>query len=88
MNLASTFTRECESSEDEKNEVDSGSKKLKEVVFESEEDKKKEGNKANLSLCWPRDWLPQDCPGARVIALNYTTDRYLWQPVWMAKRYR
>jgi protein SERAC1 len=33
--------------------------------------------------CWPKDWLPLDCPGARVIALNYSTDPYLWRPHWM-----
>lgn len=41
-----------------------------------------------VSLCWPRDWLPKDCPGVRVIALNYTTDPYLWRPVWISKRSR
>ncbi|GLH11509.1 Protein SERAC1 [Gryllus bimaculatus] len=40
------------------------------------------------SDCWPRDWLPQDCPGLRVIALNYTTDPFLWRPLWMSKRHR
>lgn len=40
------------------------------------------------SKCWPRDWLPQDCPGVRVIALNYTTDPYLWRPLWVTKRNR
>lgn len=39
----------------------------------------------NYSKCWPSDWLPLDCPGIRVIALNYTTDPYLWRPVWMRK---
>jgi hypothetical protein len=39
------------------------------------------------SNCWPQDWLPKDCPGARVIALNYTTD-VLWCPVWKKKRTR
>lgn len=38
--------------------------------------------------CWPQDWLPVDCPGVRVIALNYTTDPYLWRPVWIKKRNR
>lgn len=42
----------------------------------------------SVSRCWPQDWLPQDCPGARVIALNYTTDPYLWRPVWISKRCR
>ncbi|XP_053690368.1 uncharacterized protein LOC128738912 [Sabethes cyaneus] len=40
------------------------------------------------SACWPGDWLPLDCPGVRVIALNYTTDPYLWRPVWISKRHR
>lgn len=40
------------------------------------------------SKCWPKDWIPQDCPGARAIALNYTTDPYLWRPVWIKKRNR
>ncbi|XP_055694441.1 uncharacterized protein LOC129796484 [Lutzomyia longipalpis] len=40
------------------------------------------------SKCWPRDWLPVSCPGVRVIALNYTTDPYLWRPVWVKKRNR
>ncbi|XP_055530547.1 uncharacterized protein LOC129721695 isoform X2 [Wyeomyia smithii] len=40
------------------------------------------------SPCWPGDWLPLDCPGVRVIALNYTTDPYLWRPVWISKRHR
>lgn len=42
----------------------------------------------NYSPCWPRDWLPLDCPGVRVIAINYTTDPYLWRPVWVKKRNR
>ncbi|XP_063911672.1 protein SERAC1-like isoform X2 [Zophobas morio] len=40
-----------------------------------------------FSQCWPQDWLPKDCPGVRVIALNYTTD-VLWCPVWKKKRQR
>lgn len=40
------------------------------------------------SACWPGDWLPLDCPGVRVIAINYTTDPYLWRPVWITKRNR
>lgn len=39
------------------------------------------------SDCWPRDWLPKDCPGVRVIAVNYTTD-ILWRPAWIKKRNR
>ena len=40
------------------------------------------------SPCWPKDWIPKDCPGVRVIAVNYTTDPFLWRPVWVAKRNR
>lgn len=42
----------------------------------------------SYSKCWPGDWLPVDCPGVRVISLNYTTDPYLWRPVWIKKRIR
>lgn len=42
----------------------------------------------NLSKCWPADWIPLDCPGVRVIALNYTTDPYLWRPIWIKKHIR
>ncbi|KAL5290717.1 hypothetical protein ACFFRR_010217 [Megaselia abdita] len=40
------------------------------------------------SKCWPGDWLPIDCPGVRVIAIDYTTDKYLWRPVWKEKERR
>ncbi|XP_046386017.1 uncharacterized protein LOC124155891 [Ischnura elegans] len=40
------------------------------------------------SECWPRDWLPKDCPGMRVIAINYSTDPFLWRPVWIRKKNR
>ena len=43
---------------------------------------------SSYSKCWPGDWLPLDCPGVRVIAVNYTTDPYLWRPVWIRKRNR
>lgn len=45
-------------------------------------------NCGEYSRCWPGDWLPLDCPGVRVIALNYTTDPYLWRPIWIRKRNR
>ncbi|EDW98621.1 uncharacterized protein LOC6538385 [Drosophila yakuba] len=45
-------------------------------------------NDPNYSKCWPGDWLPLDCPGVRVIALNYTTDQYLWRPLWKSKEPR
>lgn len=43
---------------------------------------------SDYSWCWPQDWIPRDCPGTRVIALNYTTDPYLWRPLWVKKRNR
>lgn len=87
MNLAATFNQECEENEEETIAVEKSSKKLKEVVSENGERNEKVKTR-DVSRCWPRDWLPQDCPGARVIALNYTTDPYLWRPVWMNKRCR
>ncbi|XP_055854279.1 uncharacterized protein LOC129918014 [Episyrphus balteatus] len=50
--------------------------------------KKPSVNDPNYSKCWPRDWLPLDCPGVRVLAINYTTDQYLWRPVWKTKEAR
>jgi len=38
--------------------------------------------------CWPRDWLPLDCPYVRVIAISYSTDPYLWRPIWLSKPVR
>lgn len=77
----------------EKTTTDGGSDTItgsNEVVLcgqeESEKDKKDKERKT--SKCWPKDWLPLDCPGVRVIALNYTTDPYLWRPVWINKRCR
>ncbi|KAJ8705873.1 hypothetical protein PYW08_012919 [Mythimna loreyi] len=35
------------------------------------------------SHCWPRDWIKEDFPGARVISINYTSDPYLWRPLWV-----
>ncbi|CAH2101472.1 unnamed protein product [Euphydryas editha] len=35
------------------------------------------------SPCWPRDWIKVDHPGARVISINYTSDPYLWRPLWI-----
>lgn len=40
------------------------------------------------SPCWPRDWLSKRFPDSRVISLNYTTDPYLWRPLWIKKRNR
>ncbi|XP_034114535.1 uncharacterized protein LOC117574721 isoform X1 [Drosophila albomicans] len=50
--------------------------------------KKPSPNDPNYSKCWPGDWLPLDCPGVRVIAVNYTTDQYLWRPLWKSKEPR
>ncbi|ALC47651.1 CG5455 [Drosophila busckii] len=49
---------------------------------------KPSANDPNYSKCWPGDWLPLDCPGVRVIAVNYTTDPYLWRPLWKRKEPR
>ncbi|KAL0852734.1 hypothetical protein ABMA27_012560 [Loxostege sticticalis] len=35
------------------------------------------------STCWPRDWIKEDYPDARVISINYTSDPYLWRPLWI-----
>lgn len=47
--------------------------------------KRKSGD---YSACWPKDWLSKRFPDLRVIALNYTTDPYLWRPLWIKKRNR
>ncbi|XP_066248528.1 protein SERAC1 [Euwallacea similis] len=44
-------------------------------------------NVENFSGCWPKDWLPQDCPNVRVLAINYTTD-VLWRPMWQKMKAR
>ncbi|KRF83608.1 uncharacterized protein [Drosophila virilis] len=54
----------------------------------SKSKKKPSANDPNYSNCWPGDWLPLDCPGVRVIAVNYTTDQYLWRPLWKTKEPR
>nr|CAD7403423.1 unnamed protein product [Timema poppensis] len=33
------------------------------------------------SVCWPRDWLPKDCPNLRVIGVNYDTAISSWAPL-------
>ncbi|XP_039762111.1 uncharacterized protein LOC120635225 isoform X2 [Pararge aegeria] len=40
------------------------------------------------SPCWPRDWIRVDYPGARVISVNYTSDPYLWRPLWVKESKR
>ncbi|CAH1175580.1 unnamed protein product [Phaedon cochleariae] len=57
---------------------------LREKNLETEENT---ANSEEYSECWPRDWIPKDCPNARVIAVNYSTD-VLWCPTWLKKRKR
>jgi len=33
---------------------------------------------AGGSRCWPRDWLPRDVPGLRVLAVDYATSLTHW----------
>ncbi|CAG9789880.1 unnamed protein product [Diatraea saccharalis] len=40
------------------------------------------------SSCWPRDWIKEDYPDARVISINYTSDPYLWRPLWIKESKR
>ncbi|XP_045781667.1 uncharacterized protein LOC123878506 isoform X2 [Maniola jurtina] len=40
------------------------------------------------SPCWPKDWIRVDYPGARVISINYTSDPYLWRPLWVKESKR
>lgn len=40
------------------------------------------------STCWPKDWLQVDYPDARVISINYTSDPYLWRPIWVKESKR
>lgn len=84
-------------------EIDSVLEEVKEASKESEDKENKENsndsskkpkptkpspNDPNYSKCWPGDWLPIDCPGVRVIAVNYTTDQHLWRPLWKKKEIR
>jgi protein SERAC1 len=70
--------------EDKDTDSIEGSKLYNEQAKRKAQNKKDE----NWSACWPKDWLPLDCPGVRVIALNYTTDPYLWRPTWVQKQRR
>ncbi|XP_052755157.1 uncharacterized protein LOC113512262 isoform X2 [Galleria mellonella] len=40
------------------------------------------------SACWPKDWIKEDYPDARVISINYTSDPYLWRPLWVKESKR
>lgn len=50
--------------------------------------RKTSAKQGDYSPCWPRDWLSKRFPDLRIIALNYTTDPYLWRPLWIKKRNR
>lgn len=64
------------------------SAKSHEEYLNSNQNLKLNPNDPNYSKCWPGDWLPLDCPGVRVMAIDYTTDSYLWRPVWKNKETR
>lgn len=90
--LAASYKEESDT-DTEKTTTDGGNDTItgsNEVVLCGREecDKDKKEKERKTSKCWPKDWLPLDCPGVRVIALNYTTDPYLWRPVWINKRCR
>lgn len=67
---------------DNVDEVDETEQVEEEIEFEDEE-----ANVENFSRCWPQDWLPQDCPGVRILGINYTTD-VLWRPLWQKRQPR
>jgi len=33
----------------------------------------------DYTYCWPKDWLPKDVPGLRVLGINYTTSLSHWR---------
>lgn len=37
-----------------------------------------DSNDVNLTKCWPKDWLPEDCPNIRIIGVNYETSISTW----------
>ncbi|XP_075221639.1 uncharacterized protein LOC142324656 isoform X2 [Lycorma delicatula] len=80
-------SEDCNNTNNQQNKANESSKATitPESTTETSENK---DNKEPVSRCWPKDWLPMDCPGVRIIALNYTTDPYLWRPVWISKRSR
>ncbi|XP_050312672.1 protein SERAC1 [Anthonomus grandis grandis] len=51
------------------------------------EEVEQEEEEEDISRCWPKDWLPLDCPGVRILAINYTTDK-LWRPLWEKMTHR
>ncbi|XP_073997810.1 protein SERAC1 isoform X2 [Rhodnius prolixus] len=63
-------------------------KQAPETTWEIQVESIDEDGNGGRSICWPKDWLPKDCPTARIIALNYTTDPYLWRPFFFSKSKR
>ena len=49
-------------------------------VRQSEEDSR------THSVCWPRDWLTQDCRHLRIIGMNYDTNLSMWAPMCPVER--
>ncbi|KAF5299497.1 hypothetical protein FQR65_LT01079 [Abscondita terminalis] len=33
---------------------------------------------ASHTMCWPKDWLPQDCSNLRILGINYDTSLSMW----------
>uniref|UniRef100_A0A1Y1NIA1 DUF676 domain-containing protein n=1 Tax=Photinus pyralis TaxID=7054 RepID=A0A1Y1NIA1_PHOPY len=62
--------------------------KLDSTSFNNNIEIDNEGLDDEFSKCWPKDWLSKDYPNARIISLNYSTDPYLWRPVWVKKKNR
>lgn len=31
-------------------------------------------------MCWPKDWLAQDCKSLRILGIDYDTNLSLWEP--------
>ncbi|XP_046689234.1 protein SERAC1 isoform X3 [Homalodisca vitripennis] len=41
---------------------------------------RQQGNDKSYTLCWPKDWLPQDCPSIRVLGVDYESRLSDWFP--------
>ncbi len=37
------------------------------------------GINADYSECWPKDWLPEDVPGLRILGVDYATSLSHWK---------
>ncbi|KAK4882797.1 hypothetical protein RN001_006116 [Aquatica leii] len=33
------------------------------------------------TMCWPKDWLPQDCKNLRILGINYDTSLSMWAQI-------